>query len=195
MVAMRIRDACLAAVCLLAMTSASLAGDPTLLGFGLGFFDETFLDPRIAFFKVDYNRPHYPATDMRLEVHGGYNFLPTPDIYGRLHPTAGVEVTSSGGTWIGAGIAYDVNVGPLHVTPKFEPGLFMPGDGKRLNYPLEFRTQLELSYEFADRSRFGVAISHLSNAQLAEKVYNKPNPGADIISIYYRFPLEAWFPG
>ena len=132
---------------------------------------------------------------MRFEVTGGYNLLPTPEIYGRLHPTAGVEVTSAAGTWIGAGIAYDVNYGPLHFTPKFEPGAFFPGNGKRLNYPLEFRTQLEVSYEFSNRSRFGVAISHLSNAQLAQRAYDLPNPGADIISIYYRFPLEAWFPG
>jgi len=193
---MRFRNACLAASSLLALTATpALAGDPTLIGVGLGFFDETFLDPRIAFFKVDYNRPHFPATDMRLEIVGGYNFLPTPEIYGRLHPTAGVEVTSSASTWVGAGIAYDVNYGPLHFTPKFEPGLYMPGDGKRLNYPLEFRTSLELAYEFSDRSRFGVAISHLSNAQLAESAYKKPNPGADIISIYYRFPWEVWFPG
>ncbi|WP_158254633.1 acyloxyacyl hydrolase [Rhodoblastus sphagnicola] len=186
----------LAAGVMLAACGPSLAADPTLLGVGIGLFDETFLDPRIAFFKVDYNRKHYEATDHRFEIMGGYNLLPTPEIYGRLHPTAGFEITSSAGTWMGAGVAYDVNYGPLHFTPKFEPGLFMPGDGKRLNYPLEFRTQLELSYEFADHSRFGVAISHISNSQLAERFnHNKPNPGADILSIYYRFPLEAWFPG
>jgi hypothetical protein len=193
---MRFRDACLAAGSLLAlMSTPALAGDPTLIGLGIGFFDETFLDPGVAYFKIDYNRLHYPATDHRLEITGGYNFLPTPEIYGRLHPTAGFEITSSAGTWMGAGIAYDVNYGPFHFMPKFEPGLFLPGDGKRLNYPLEFRTQIEFAYEFLDRSRFGVAISHLSNAEISRTVYHKPNPGADIISIYYRFPLETWFPG
>ena len=193
---MRLREF-VAAVALLAVSSApALAGDPTLLGYGAGLFDETFFDPRVAYFKVDYNRKHYEATDNRLDITGGYNLLPTPEIYGRLHPTAGFEITSSAGTWMGAGLAYDVNYGPLYFTPKFEPGAFLPGDGKRLNYPLEFRTQFELSYEFADRSRFGVALSHLSNGQLSERYNNnKPNPGADIISIYYRFPLESLFSG
>jgi len=191
---MRLREI-LAAGVMLAAASPALAGDPTLIGVGLGQFDETFLDPRIAFFKVDYNRPHYRAMDGRLEIMGGYNFLPTPEIYGRLHPTAGVEITTSASTWMGAGVAYDVNYGPLHFTPKFEPGLYLPGDGKRLNYPLEFRTSLELSYEFTDRSRFGVSISHISNANISRNVFHKPNPGADILSIYYRFPLESLFPG
>ena len=72
----------LAAGALLAMfQSPALAGDPTLLGYGIGAFDETFLDPRLAYFKVDYNRPHYPAGDNRLEVMGGYNLLPTPEIF------------------------------------------------------------------------------------------------------------------
>ena len=187
----------LAAGALLAMfQSPALAGDPTLLGYGIGAFDETFLDPRLAYFKVDYNRPHYPAGDNRLEVMGGYNLLPTPEIFGRLHPTGGFEITTSAGTWMGGGLAYDVNYGPVHFTPKFEPGLFLPGDGKRLNYPLEFRTQFELSYELLDSSRVGVAISHLSNGQLSERYnHNKPNPGADILSIYYRVPLEKLFPG
>jgi hypothetical protein len=193
---MRLRGI-LAAGALLALSQTpALAGDPTLVGLGIGYFDETFLDPRIAFFKVDYNRPHYAAADARLEIMGGYNLLPTPEIYGRIHPTAGFEITSSAGTWMGAGLAYDVNYGPLHFTPKFEPGLFLPGDGKRLNYPLEFRTQFELSYELPDHSRVGVAISHLSNAQLSEHFnHNKTNPGADILSIYYRIPLETLFPG
>jgi hypothetical protein len=193
---MRLGKAFLAASSLLALISTpALAGDPNLLGVGIGLFDETFLDPRVGYFRIDYNRKHYEATDNRFEFMSGYNLLPTPEIYGRIHPTAGFEITSSAGTWLGGGIAYDVNYGPIHFTPKFEPGLFLPGDGKRLNYPLEFRTHFELSYEFADLSRLGVAISHLSNGELSRRVYNKTNPGSDIISIYYRFPLERWFPG
>jgi hypothetical protein len=192
---MRLREIVLAGALLTGPAAPALAADPTLLGVGIGLFDETFFDPRVGYFKLSYKHPHVQAVDNRFEIMGGHNFLPTPEVYGRLHPTAGFEITSSAGTWMGAGLAYDVNYGPIHFTPKFEPGLFMPGNGKRLNYPLEFRTQFELSYEFSDRSRVGVAISHLSNGELSIRTAHKPNPGADIFTIYYRFPLEAWFPG
>jgi hypothetical protein len=202
---MRLRDRFLATSALLMLCAAPAQAadtgswtfgstDPSLLGVGIGLFDETFFDPRVGFFSIDYNRMHFESSDMRFEYASGYNLLPTSEVFGRLHPVGGIEMTGAGGTFLNAGVNYDVNFGPLHFVPAFTPGLFFPGDGKRLNYPLEFRTQVEFAYEFNDRSRLGVAFSHISNSQLSF-IAHKPNPGADTVMVYYRFPLEAWFPG
>ncbi len=199
---MRLRSILLAAGALAALCGPpALAGDwtlggkdPSLIGAGLGLFDETFFDPRVGFFRIDYNRMHFELSDMRFEYVGGYDILPTPEIYGRMHPVGGVEVTGAGGTFLNAGVNYDINYGPLHFIPAFTPGLFMPGDGKRLNYPLEFRTQVEFAYEFADQSRLSLAFSHISNSQLSF-IAHRPNPGADTIMIYFRYPLDKLFRG
>ena len=42
--------------------------------------------------------------------------------------------------------------------------VLVQGDGLDLGYGLEFRSQLEIAYRFDNRSRLGVAVSHMSNA-------------------------------
>ena len=72
------------------------------------------------------------------------------------------------------------------LTPSFGAGLYAEGSGKDLGHAVEFRSQIELSYRFDNRSRLGVAFSHISNASIADD-----NPGVEILNVYYSLPLDG----
>ena len=55
-------------------------------------------------------------------------------------------------------------------------------------HPLEFRSQIEFAYRFDDRSRLGLAVSHMSNASIANE-----NPGTESAILYYSVPLSRIF--
>ena len=133
-------------------------GDPAYLSVGLGWFGVQDNDEA--------------AVDLRLEYrHDAGLWI--------LKPWAGLEGTSDGGVWGGAGLYADVYLGDrLVLTPSLGAGAYAEGDGKDLGSALEFRSQLELAYRFADRSRLGLALSHLSNAGIGDD-----NPGVEVVSV------------
>ena len=94
-------------------------------------------------------------------------------------------------SFLGAGVLVDIYLGRRFVlTPSFAPTWWRgKTDTLDLGYPLEFRSQMELSYRFNDRSRLGLAISHYSNASLGDT-----NPGTETVSVYYSIPLNVLFP-
>ena len=93
-------------------------------------------------------------------------------------------------SFIGAGVLVDIYLGKrLVVTPSFAPTIWRgETDQLDLGHPIEFRSQMEMSYRFNDRSRLGLAISHYSNASLGDT-----NPGTETISLYYSVPLNVLF--
>lgn len=165
---------------------AAAAGDqPDLVSLGIGQFDETFFNPHDFFIGVDYHYPHYPAVDFRGEYIFGNNLVPFSP-YGALRPQLGVEVTSKGAVFMSPAVMLDLPLGPIHFQPSFGPGFYIQGDGKNLGNTIEFRTQLELAYQFDNQSRVAVAISHISNG----KLFGSTNPGEDTMLVYYQFPAE-----
>ena len=101
-------------------------------------------------------------------------------------PFLGVQGTSDGAFYGYGGFGVDVYFAPnLVLTPNVAAGYFAPGSGTRLGYPLEFRSGAELAYRFADTSRLGVAVHHISNAGLG-----KHNPGEQEILLMYSVPLR-----
>jgi lipid A 3-O-deacylase len=101
-----------------------------------------------------------------------------------LKPFGGVAANSSGGLHAFAGVLIDFYLGQrLVFTPSFAPGLYHAGKGKDLGFPVEFRSQLELSYQFPRGSRIGIGVSHLSNARLG-----RINPGIEAVSIVFSTP-------
>ena len=91
---------------------------------------------------------------------------------------------------MGAGVLIDLYFGRrIVVTPSFAPHIYFGGDDDLdLDYPLEFRSQLEVAYRLDDRSRLGLAVSHYSNASLGDT-----NPGTESAMLYYSLPLEGLF--
>ena len=160
--------ACAASICVVGLGAAApaRAQDPSFLTFGLGYYD--------------INKQDNTAADFRLEYRHGEKFW-------IFKPWIGVEGTSDGAVYGAAGVLIDVYFGTRVVlTPSFGAGLYANGGGKDLGHVVEFRSQIELSYRFDDRSRLGLAFSHISNASIADE-----NPGVEILNLYYSLPLDG----
>jgi|SRR5438105_4291327 len=122
---------------------------------------------------VDVSRRRHSAVELGL----GYG--PRLRLWA-FRPAGGLIVTTKEAVYGWTGIAYDVRIGPLTLTPSFAPGLYRRGRGVDLGYPLEFRSQLEAGYRISDRSRVGMALSHVSNASLG-----RTNPGVEAVTLLY----------
>ncbi|MEQ8355553.1 MAG: acyloxyacyl hydrolase [Kiloniellaceae bacterium] len=130
----------------------------------------------------DFNLQDDQAVDFRLEYRHGDDFL-------WLKPWGGVEVTSDGSVWGGVGVLVDITFfDSVVLTGSFAPGLWAEGSGKDLGHVVEFRSQVELGYQFENQSRLSVAFSHLSNANIGSD-----NPGTEVLNLYYHLPLDVLF--
>jgi len=120
----------------------------------------------------------HDAFEGRLEYRHG-------DKFWIFKPVVGVLATSDQAVFGYAGVLVDIYFGRRWVlTPAFTPGLYRQGDGKDLGGTIEFKSQLELSYRFDDRSRLGIGISHISNASIYDS-----NPGTETVFLTYAMPL------
>ncbi len=94
---------------------------------------------------------------------------------GNVSPITGGFVTENSAAYIYTGIEWNVDMGGnITFTPSFAPGLYHEGDGKDLGHILEFKSEVQLSYEVSDKSQLGISYNHVSNASLGDK-----NPGAN----------------
>ncbi|MGQ0526846.1 MAG: acyloxyacyl hydrolase [Alphaproteobacteria bacterium] len=153
----------------LAAPAAAIAADGGHLSIGLGVYDVLDEDE---------------AADFRLE------YRPDTKILFGLKPWLGAEITSDASIWTGGGILYDWNfANSWFLTPSFGAGFYDEGDsGKDLDYALQFRSQLELGYQFENQHRVGLAFGHLSNASLGDD-----NPGTEVLNVYWHVPLGTDF--
>jgi len=151
-----------------AMAQVALNETPAVLSGGVGWFDFVHRED--------------DAADFRLEYRHGEDFL-------FLKPWGGVEVTSDGSVWGGIGVLVDVTFfDAVVLTGSFAPGLYEDGGGKDLGHTVEFRSQVELGYQFENKSRLAVSFSHISNARLGDD-----NPGSEVLNLYYHLPLDLLF--
>ncbi len=142
------------------------ADDPAFFAFSGGWFD--------------FNRQKKESGELTVEYRDANKFW-------IFKPMGGIMANSDGGGAAYAGVLVDLYFGNrLVLTPSFAPGVYLHGASKDLGGPIEFRSQVELSYRFDDRSRLGFGISHMSNAH----IYNK-NPGTEILFINYAIPAST----
>jgi hypothetical protein len=83
------------------------------------------------------------------------------------------------------GIAFDWKLGKFVFTPSFAAGAYRDGDGKDLGHVVEFRSAIEIAYEFENRHRLGLIFYHLSNASISDN-----NPGTEVLSLGYSIPFD-----
>ena len=83
-------------------------------------------------------------------------------------------ITSDSDTYFYTGVQAEYKIGKLNITPSFSPGLYTVGDGKDLGYPLEFKSEIQLTLDLLPGTKLGYSESHISNADIGDK-----NPGAD----------------
>ena len=158
----------------LAMTAipaaTATADDPDFLSFAVG--------------QYDFNQRDDEATELRLEYRSDEKVLWI------FKPFAAFTATTDATLFLHAGLLVDVFLGRRIVLTWSEaPGYYHRGDsGKDLGHALEFRSQIEVSNRFDDRSRLGVALSHMSNAGIGDD-----NPGTENLVLTYAVPFDALF--
>ena len=93
---------------------------------------------------------------------------------GNLSPVTGGLITGDNSMYIYSGVQADYEFGSLKLTPSFTPGIYNKGDGKDLGSPIEFKSEIQLSFDLTKNTIFGMSYNHISNASIGEK-----NPGAN----------------
>ncbi len=93
---------------------------------------------------------------------------------GNLSPVTGGLITGDNSMYIYSGVQADYEFGSLKLTPSFTPGIYSQGDGKDLGSPIEFKSEIQLSFDLTKNTIFGMSYNHISNASIGEK-----NPGAN----------------
>ena len=95
-------------------------------------------------------------------------------IIGKISPITGGFITENSAVYIYTGFEWNVDMGALTFTPSFAPGLYHEGDGKDLGHVLEFKSEVQVSFDLSQSSKLGFSYNHVSNASLGDK-----NPGAN----------------
>ena len=93
---------------------------------------------------------------------------------GNLSPITGGFITENSAIYIYSGVEWNFDLGGINFTPSFAPGLYEEGDGKDLGHTLEFKTEVQFSYNISSDTSLGMSYNHISNASLGDK-----NPGAN----------------
>ena len=152
-----------------ALSEVALADDPDFIAFSVGAYD--------------FDLKNEEGVEFRLEYRSNEKFW-------LFKPLVALAGTSTGQGFLGAGILLDVYLGRRFVfTPSIVPNLYVGGNSKLdLDHIVEFRTQLEASYRFDDRSRLGIAVSHYSNAGMGND-----NVGTESAMVYYSVPFDKLF--
>ncbi len=139
------------------------ADDPAYLTFSAGAFGVRKSDTLAAEFLVQY-RSNYQLWFLK--------------------PHAGAMVTSDGSLYGFAGLLSDFHWGNIVFTPSTAIGGYYAGDGIDLGHAAEFRSGLEVAYQFENKARIGVGVYHMSNL-----VFGDQNPGSESVTITYSYPL------
>ena len=93
---------------------------------------------------------------------------------GKISPITGGLITADNAVYIYTGVQAEYNLGALQFIPSFTPGYYNEGRGKDLGYPLEFKSEIQFSYNLSENTLLGMSYNHISNASLGDK-----NPGAN----------------
>ena len=94
--------------------------------------------------------------------------------FGKLSPISGGFLTENSAFYLYTGAQVEYDLGLITITPSFAPGYYNYGSGKDLGYPLEFKTEVQMSLNLSDSTQLGMSYNHISNASLGTK-----NPGAN----------------
>ena len=128
------------------------------LNFFSGIFDVTTDEKKSTIFGVQHQNEN----------------LIRDSFLGTLSPITGLMVTGDNAAYLYTGVQAQYKIGNLNIVPSFTPGYYNQGDGKDLGFPIEFKSELQLSFDILSNTELGLSYNHLSNGNLGDK-----NPGAD----------------
>lgn len=162
---MRLFSLLFAFAILLHFAAPAFAEGPDLVAFSAGEYD-VFDDNKAAEFVVEYR-------------------MKSPLVW-KIAPLAGVMVTTDAAVYGFAGLGADFFLTDRVVlNPNFAVGAYHDGSGKDLGHTVEFRSGVELGYQFDNYSRLGIAFNHISNASLGDS-----NPGTESLLLTYAVPIS-----
>ena len=93
---------------------------------------------------------------------------------GKISPITGGFLTEKNAFYFYTGAQAEYDLGLVTITPSFAPGYYSYGDGKDLGSALEFKSEIQVSFDLSDSTHLGMSYNHISNASLGKK-----NPGAN----------------
>ena len=99
---------------------------------------------------------------------------------GKISPITGGFLTEKNAFYLYSGVQWEYNLGLLTITPSFAPGYYNSGNGKDLGSALEFKSEVQVSFNLSDSAELGMSYNHISNASLGDK-----NPGANSYMINF----------
>jgi len=103
----------------------------------------------------------------------------------RLIPAIGVAIANDGAHFIYTDLRHDFYLSRRWIIiPSFGLGIFKDSSDINLGNNLEFRSGVELAYQFKNKIRAGVAIFHLSNGGISSQ-----NPGTEALVFSICFPV------
>ncbi|MBU2789384.1 acyloxyacyl hydrolase [Acidithiobacillus sp. VAN18-1] len=144
---------------------------PAYANVGIGAFNAAGVSP-----GPGYTNPILPELD--IEYQTGAKLFGIGSVYG-------IVANTNGGFMGYTGFYSDISWQHLVLTPVLAFGGYHQGRGKYLDGTFQFRLELTLAYQFANGSRLGLKVAHISNAFI-----KKSDPGEDEILINYSFPLH-----
>jgi len=104
----------------------------------------------------------------------------------RLIPAIGVAAANNGARFVYSDLRYDFYLNDRWLLiPSFGAGIFKESEAINLGNNLEFRSGLEVAYQFRNKMRAGIAIFHLSNGGLSSR-----NPGTEVLVFSFCIPVK-----
>ena len=103
----------------------------------------------------------------------------------RLIPALGTAVSNDGASFIYTDLRHDFYVARRWILiPSFGMGVFKDSSDINLGNDLEFRSGIEVAYQFRNKVRAGIAIFHLSNGGISSQ-----NPGTESLVFSLCIPV------
>jgi hypothetical protein len=103
-----------------------------------------------------------------------------------LRPQLGFFVNYRLATYLYGGFRFEFTPLPwLIITPGFAPGIYITAQGKKLHFPLEYKSSFEIACQYKKNTRrIGVQFYHISNASIGFH-----NPGTEILLLSYSIKI------
>ena len=115
----------------------------------------------------------YDSFEQRLEYLSNKVFIEKYN----LKPFYGLMLNTDSGKYFYSGLRRDIKLSDRwNFTPSFAAGYYDRGSSKDLGYNLEFRSQVEFSFNLKNKNRIGISLNHISNASIADT-----NPGTESV--------------
>ena len=166
----------------------------------VGLLTLTFLFFAICFFAYAEEREEYAMVNLTAGQVGILDDIDGPQRYGleyrfksfagpwgfRLIPAIGAATSSNGAKFIYSDLRHDFYLNDRWILiPSFGVGSFDDSEEIQLGNELEFRSGIEIAYQFRNKVRAGVALFHLSNGGISSQ-----NPGTESLVFSVCIPIK-----